>query len=174
MAAAAMRRIKLPETAVATIEFLIRHHLSMSTAAFRRDVDDPEVVAQFARLVGTEQRLKLLCLMTLADVDAVSPEVMNPWKEELLWRLYVETYNRLTLEYGDEVIDDATRTLEDFVSLRPDDLSEKEVTTFLKDIRCATCGWSTVRPSTTTSGCPATSAGATSTAPWRRRDHPGS
>ena len=132
MAAGAMRRIKLPEAAVATVEFLIRHHLSMSVAAFRRDVDDPDVVAQFARLVGTEQRLKLLCLMTLVDVDAVAPDVMNPWKEELLWRLYVETYNRLTLEYGDEVIDDSTRTLEDFADGRPDDLSEDEVSAFLE------------------------------------------
>ena len=132
MAAAALRRIKLPETEIATVEFLIRHHLAMSTAAFRRDVDDPEVVAQFARLVGTEQRLRLLCLMTLVDVDAVSPEVMNPWKEELLWRLYVETYNRLTLEYGDEVIDEATRAQEDFAGRRPDDLSEEEVTAFLE------------------------------------------
>ncbi len=132
MAAGAMRRIKLHEGGVATVEFLIRHHLSMSVAAFRRDVDDPDVVAQFARLVGTEQRLKLLCLMTLVDVDAVAPEVMNPWKEELLWRLYVETYNRLTLEYGDDVIDEATRTLEDFTTRRPDDLSEAEVTAFLE------------------------------------------
>ncbi|MCY4026523.1 MAG: HD domain-containing protein [Acidobacteria bacterium] len=132
MAAGAMRRIKLPEASFATVEFLIRHHLSMSVAAFRRDVDDPDVVAQFARLVGTEQRLKLLCLMTLVDVDAVAPEVMNPWKEELLWRLYVETYNRLTLEYGDEVIDEATRTLEDFTARRPGDIKEAEVTAFLE------------------------------------------
>ena len=65
MALVALRRIKLPESDIATIEFLIRHHLQMSTAAFRRDADDPEVVRQFARLVGTEQRLKLLCLLTL-------------------------------------------------------------------------------------------------------------
>ena len=42
--------------------------------------------------------------MTLADVGAVSPETLTPWKEELLWRLYVDTYNFLTLSYGDEVI----------------------------------------------------------------------
>ena len=48
------------------------------------------------RLVGTEERLKMLCLMTLVDVEAVSPETLTPWKEELLWRLYVDTYNHLT------------------------------------------------------------------------------
>ena len=45
----------------------------------------------------------MLCLMTLADVEAVSPETLTPWKEELLWRLYVDTYNHLTQRYGDEL-----------------------------------------------------------------------
>ncbi len=47
----------------------------------------------------------MLCLLTLADVEAVSRETLTPWKEELLWRLYVDTYNHLTVAYGDEVID---------------------------------------------------------------------
>ena len=46
----------------------------------------------------------MLCLMTLADVGAVSPDVLTPWKEDLLWRLYVHTYNRLTLGYADELL----------------------------------------------------------------------
>ena len=69
----------------------------MSLVAFRRDTEDPEIVREFAELVGIEERLKLLCLMTLADVEAVSPETLTPWREELLWRLYVDTYNQLTL-----------------------------------------------------------------------------
>ena len=132
MALGAMRRIRLPESAVTTVEFLIRHHLQMSVAAFRRDVDDPETVTQFARLVGTEERLKLLCLLTLADVDAVGPDVMTPWKEEMLWRLFVETYNRLTLGYGDEVIDDGVVARDALDSSRPDDISEAELTAFLE------------------------------------------
>ena len=85
--------------------FLIRHHLRMSLVAFRRDTEDPEIVKEFAAFVGTEERLKMLCLMTLADVEAVSPETLTPWKEELLWRLYVDTYNHLTQRYGDERIE---------------------------------------------------------------------
>ena len=46
----------------------------------------------------------MLCLMTLADIGAVSPDTLTPWKEDLLWRLYVDTYNRLTLGYADELI----------------------------------------------------------------------
>jgi alkylation response protein AidB-like acyl-CoA dehydrogenase len=44
----------------------------------------------------------MLTLLTLADVGAVSPDTLTPWKEELLWRLYVHAYNRLTLGYADE------------------------------------------------------------------------
>ena len=91
-------------TPAETVEFLIRNHLQMSQVAFRRDVDDPHVVGQFADLVGTEEHLKMLCLMTLADVGAVSPDTLTPWKEDLLWRLYVDTYNRLTLGYADELL----------------------------------------------------------------------
>ncbi len=100
-----MRRLELPEESVAVVEFLIRHHTRMSLIAFRRDTEDPEIVRQFADLVGIEERLKMLCLLTLVDVEAVSPETLTPWREELLWRLYVDTYNHLTLEYGDERIE---------------------------------------------------------------------
>jgi len=131
MAVGALRRIKLPESAVTTVQFLIRHHLQMSTVAFRRDMEDPEVVNQFARLVGTEQRLKLLCLLTLVDIEAVGPDVMTPWKEEMLWRLYVDTYNRLTLGYGDEVIDTTAAAIAELTTARPDDISEQDMATFL-------------------------------------------
>ena len=106
----ALRRIRMPEEDIATIEFLIRHHLRMSTVlAFRRDVRRTRrpSCGSSRGLVGTEQRLKLLCLLTLVGRRAPSgPDVMTPWKEELLWRFYVDAYNRLTLGYGDDVIDD--------------------------------------------------------------------
>ena len=132
MAVGALRRIKLPEKDIATVEFLIRHHLRMSVAAFRRDIEDPETVTQFANLVGTEERLKLLCLLTLADVDGVGPDVLTPWKEEMLWRLFVETYNRLTLEYGDDLIADTDLRRDDLNNQRPKDISQQELTAFLE------------------------------------------
>src|SRR5687767_7735640 len=88
-----------------TVLFLIKHHLRMSLVAFRRDTEDPDIVKDFAAFIGTEARLKMLCLLTLADVEAVSPETLTAWKEELLWRLYVDTYNHLTQRYGDERIE---------------------------------------------------------------------
>ena len=132
MAVGALRRIRLPEKSIATVEFLIRHHLQMSVAAFRRDTDDPDTVTQFSRLVGTEEHLKLLCLLTLADMTGVGPDVMTPWKEEMLWRLFVATYNRLTLKYGDDVIADTGAALEDLYRQLPEDVSQQEVLTFLE------------------------------------------
>ena len=114
--------------------FLIRHHLRMSLAAFRRDTEDPEIVRQFAALVGTEERLKMLCLMTLVDVEAVSPETLTTWKAELLWRLYVDTYNHLTQRYGDERIERNQDELHDLLEHRPSDLSAPEITTFLEGL----------------------------------------
>ena len=124
----------LPDRARETVIFLIREHLRMSQVAFRRDTEDPEIVREFAALVGTEERLKLLCLMTLADVEAVGPDTLTRWKEELLWRLYVDTYNYLTLQYGDDLIDRTQAAAAECVARRPGDLAAGEVAEFLEGL----------------------------------------
>jgi [protein-PII] uridylyltransferase len=129
-----LRRLRIPQETIRTVEFLIRHHLQMSMAAFRRDAEDPEVSRQFARLVGTEDRLKMLCLLTLADIQAVSPEILTPWKEDVLWRLYVSTYNHLTLGYGDEVIATGQSSVSELQAHRPPEISALQVTEFLEGL----------------------------------------
>jgi [protein-PII] uridylyltransferase len=124
-------RIALPAEARAEVEFLIANHLQMSTVAFRRDTEDPETVRRFAALVGVEERLKMLALLTLADVDAVSLETLTPWKAELLWRLYVDTYNQLTLGYADELIDQSQSEVAQAVGARHPDLPAEEISRFL-------------------------------------------
>jgi [protein-PII] uridylyltransferase len=95
-------RLGLPEEAWQIVRFLVSSHLEMSAAAQRRDVFDPETVRNFAKVVGTTERLKMLCLLTYADICAVNPEAMTPWKAELLWRLYVATANYLVRSVDDE------------------------------------------------------------------------
>ena len=129
-----LRRLRVPPESTRTVEFLIRHHLQMSVAAFRRDSEDPEVAREFARLVGTEDRLKMLCLVTLADIQAVCPDTLTPWKEELLWRLYVDTYNQITLGYGDEVIASGQSSISALQAHRPPEISERQVTDFLEGL----------------------------------------
>jgi [protein-PII] uridylyltransferase len=77
MAMEMMRRVQMPEDSIALVEFLIRHHTKMSLLAFRRDTEDPEIVRQLADLVGIEERLKMLCLLTLVDVEAVGPGTLT-------------------------------------------------------------------------------------------------
>ena len=134
MAEHVLDRLHVTDERHEVVLFLIRHHLRMSMAAFRRDTEDPEIVKQFASLVGTEERLKMLCLMTLVDVEAVSPETLTPWKAELLWRLYVDTYNHLTQRYGDERIERNESGLSELLANRPEDVSPGEITTFLEGL----------------------------------------
>ncbi len=131
MAQHMLARLDLPRESRDTVEFLIGNHLRMSIVAFRRDTEDPEVVKQLAALVGTEERLKMLCLLTLADVAAVSPETMTPWREELLWRLYIDTYNALTIGYGDDLIEQNVPGLAGLLANRPADVSDLEIGRFL-------------------------------------------
>ncbi len=127
-------RLQLPPEARETVEFLIRNHLQMSLVAFRRDSEDPDVVRRFAALVGTEEHLKMLCLMTLVDVEAVGPGTLTPWKEELLWRVYVDTYNHLTLAYADELIDKDQGGLPALQAGRPSDIGDEELSRFLEGL----------------------------------------
>jgi [protein-PII] uridylyltransferase len=131
MAQTMFERLALPADARRTIEFLIRNHLEMSRLALRRDSEDPAVARQLASLAGTEEQLKMLCLMTLVDIDAVGPGTLTPWKEEQLWRVYVDAYNQLTLGYADDLIETDPAELLVLRAGRPADISEEELLQFV-------------------------------------------
>jgi [protein-PII] uridylyltransferase len=82
--------------------FLISHHLDMSSTLLRRDILDPATIREFAHKIGASQRLKMLTLLTYADVKAVNPEALTPWKADALWQLYVSTANDLARSLDDE------------------------------------------------------------------------
>ncbi len=75
----------------ALVEFLVRHHLLMTHIAFRRDLEDEKTICDFAQTMGNVNNLKMLYLLTYADVKGVGPDVWNPWKASLLGELYVKT-----------------------------------------------------------------------------------
>jgi len=77
------------------IEFLVAEHLVMSTVAQKQDLSDPEVIAAFARRVGSERYLTALYLLTVADIRGTSPRVWNAWKGKLLEDLYHATSRAL-------------------------------------------------------------------------------
>jgi [protein-PII] uridylyltransferase len=92
----AAARLKLPPEEKEEVRFLIEHHLDMSATVQRRDIFDPATVSAFAAVVGNQERLQRLCLLTYADIHAVNPEALTPWKAEMLWQLYVATSNHFS------------------------------------------------------------------------------
>ena len=99
-------RLELAEASRDTVLFLIERHLEMA-ATLRRDIFDPRTVAQFAENAGTPDRLRMLCLFTYADVKAVNPEALTPWKAEDLWQLYIGAANYLNRSVDERVHADA-------------------------------------------------------------------
>lgn len=84
-------RLGLSEAQTETAVWLIENHLVMSTVAQSRDLGDPKTIESFAAIVQTLERLKLLLVLTVADIKAVGPGVWNGWKGQLLRTLYYET-----------------------------------------------------------------------------------
>jgi len=91
------------------VVFLVHNHLMMSQVAQKGDVDDDRTVNDFARLVGSIDRLKALYLLTFADMRAVAPSVYNNWRDMLLSDLYMKTLK--LLEQGDREAVDPERRL---------------------------------------------------------------
>ncbi len=89
-----LERLDLEPSEREMVLFLIGNHLEMS-ATLRRDIFAAETVAAFAEKVGTPERLKMLCLFTYADIKAVNPEALTPWKAENVWQLYISGANQL-------------------------------------------------------------------------------
>lgn len=114
------------------VRFLIGSHLEMS-ATLRRDIFDPETVAAFAEKMGTPERLKLLCLLTYADIKAVNPEALTPWKAETVWQLYIAASNYLNRSFDQRLhVDAGSEILPKLRELAPS--SSKNLENFLEGL----------------------------------------
>ena len=115
-------RWKLTVPQKETVLRLVRQHLEMSLA-MRKDIFDAENVRAFAETVGTPENLRLLTLLTYADIHSVNPEALTPWKAEDLWRLYMATSNYLDRNVDEDRIaaDADTAAIQRVVALAPQD-----------------------------------------------------
>ena len=87
----ACERLGQDRKRIELVAWLVEHHLLMSDTAQKRDVSDPRTVVDFARVIETPERLRLLLVLTVADIRAVGPGVWNGWKGQLLRELYAAT-----------------------------------------------------------------------------------
>jgi [protein-PII] uridylyltransferase len=98
LAAAAMERLGVPEEERRVVITLIENHLALSSVMNSRDLEDPATAPFIASKVGTLETLKQLTVLTFADISAVNPTTMSPWRMEQLWRVYLLGYQELTRE----------------------------------------------------------------------------
>lgn len=114
-----------------TICWLIAHHLLLSQTAFTRDIDDPQTIFDLADTIQSPERLKLLLLLTIADIRAVNPHAWTPWRATLLHRLYCRIAD--VLEGGLQTKEDDIRvydTKQALQSLLKKDFSEATIHQF--------------------------------------------
>ena len=90
-----LTRLDLDEPDRETVLFLVANHLGVA-AVLRRDIFNAPTIQSFAEKVGIPERLKMLCLMTYADIKSVNPDALTPWKAENVWQVYIATANYLT------------------------------------------------------------------------------
>ncbi|BAN50268.1 [protein-PII] uridylyltransferase [Metapseudomonas resinovorans] len=88
-------RHQLPVWDSRLVAWLVQHHLVMSTTAQRKDLSDPQVIYDFARVMGDQTRLDYLYVLTVADINATNPSLWNSWRASLLRQLYTETKRAL-------------------------------------------------------------------------------
>ena len=93
-----MTRWGAPPEDIETVVFLVLQHITLSSVMSKRDLADPATARELAEQIGTIENLKLLTLLTYADISAVYPGAMTPWRLEQLWRVYLSTHEELTRE----------------------------------------------------------------------------
>ena len=96
IAAGVCPRLGFDEAETEMVVWLVRHHLLMSDVAQKRDTSDPRTVRDFANIVRSPERLRLMLVLTVCDIRGVGPGVWNNWKAQLLRKLYWDTRDLLT------------------------------------------------------------------------------
>jgi len=96
LAMRAAKRLQLDPASAETVQFLVENHLLMATVSQRRDLDDPTVIRNVARQIGTPEKLNLLALLTFADSQGTSDKLWSGFKDSLLWQIHSRALALLT------------------------------------------------------------------------------
>ena len=114
-----------------TIAWLIRWHLLMSNTAFKFDIDDPKTIQDFVARVQSPERLKLLLLLTVADIRAVGPKIWNGWKAALLRELYHRAFELMSGGIDATAREERVRQAQEALKKRLPDFTAAEIDSFI-------------------------------------------
>ncbi|KAA9133559.1 [protein-PII] uridylyltransferase [Marinihelvus fidelis] len=89
------RKMPMSEADAQLVAWMVENHLLMSQTAQKKDIGDPETIAEFTAIVDSRRKLEHLYLLTVADVSATSPRLWNGWKSGLLWELFQAAWSSL-------------------------------------------------------------------------------
>lgn len=106
-----MDRLAMPDSAREKVLLLIEQHLVLSLIMNGRDLDDPATARFLTAKIATQEDLRRLALLTYADISAVNPTAMSPWRLEQLWRVYLAGKQQLTRELAQNRIHGAANLL---------------------------------------------------------------
>ena len=124
-------RLGLSAEETETVAWLVRWHLLMSSTAFKLDIGDPQTIGNFVERVQSPERLKLLLVLTVADIRAVGPKVWNGWKAALLRELYHRAIEVISGGLSGEGQDSRAAAAQAAARRLLPDFSEAEFTTFV-------------------------------------------
>ncbi|MCB8873985.1 [protein-PII] uridylyltransferase [Acidisoma silvae] len=113
------------------VSWLVLHHLLLSQTAFKRDIDDPKTILDLVDTVQSPERLKLLLVLTVADMRAVSPKVWNGWKATLLRELYTRVAEVLAGGLATTERDVRVARAKEAAAERLSDWTAEDIATFL-------------------------------------------
>ena len=115
-----------------TVAWLIRYHLLMSNTAFKFDIDDPQTIQDFVERVQSPERLKLLLILTVADIRAVGPKIWNGWKAALLRELYQRSIELMSGGIDTVAREDRIKHAQQAVTKKLGDFSPAEIASFIE------------------------------------------
>jgi [protein-PII] uridylyltransferase len=120
-------RLGLSDEETETVAWLVLHHLLMSNTAFKRDLNDPKTIADFCGVVQSVERLRLLGVLTVADIRAVGPGIWNQWKAGLLRDIYRRSLEHLSSDQVEEHREARIRNAQDRLRERLTGWTEDEI-----------------------------------------------
>ena len=125
-------RLGLDSQETETVAWLVRYHLVMSNTAQKRDIDDPKTIRDFADHCQSPERLRLLLVLTVADMRATGPAVWNGWKAALLRELYYRTEELLSGSVEADTVTARVARAKDAVAAHLADWPSVDIEAFLE------------------------------------------